>query len=69
LGGNQSISAWRSAFTTASVTTGLQINVDGCAFRQTPRFFESQQFCVLEVFAAVQAHAHDDATFHYDSAD
>jgi len=65
---NQRVSAWRSSFANSPVTTGFQIGVDGCAYRETPSLFESQHLCVLDSFIAVKALANDDAIFHNDSA-
>jgi len=64
---NQRVGAWRSPFASSSVTTGFQIGVDGCAYRETPRLFESQHLCVLDSFIAVKALTNDDAIFHNDS--
>jgi hypothetical protein len=69
LGGNQSFSARRRAFTNTSVATGFQINVDSSTYREIPGFFESQQFCVLDAFVAVKAHTYDDATLHNNRPD
>jgi hypothetical protein len=65
---NQRVGAWRSPFATSSVTTWFQIGVDGCVYRETPRFFESQHLRVLDSFIAVKALANDDAIFHNDSS-
>jgi len=48
----------------SQVTTGLQINVDCCAPRETPSLFESQYLCVFDAFIAVKALAHYDAIAH-----
>jgi hypothetical protein len=67
LGFNQRVGAGRSSFAASSITTGFQIGVDGCAYRETPRLFESQHLCVFDYFKAVKALANDDAIFHNDS--
>jgi hypothetical protein len=64
---NQRVGAWRSSLASSSVTTGFQIGVDGCAYRETASLFESQHLCVLDSFIAVKALANDDAIFHNDS--
>jgi hypothetical protein len=64
---NQCVGAWRSSLASSSVTTGFQIGVDGCAYRKTPRLFESQRLCVFDSFIAVKALANDDGIFHNDS--
>jgi hypothetical protein len=65
---NQRVGAWRSPLATSSLTTGFQIGVNGCAYRETPSLFERQHLCVLDSFIAVKALANDDAIFHNDSA-
>ncbi len=49
------------------MTTGFQIGVDSCAYRETPSLFESQHLCVLDSFIAVKALTNDDAIFHNDT--
>jgi len=51
------------------VATGFQIDVDSSAFREIASLPESQEFCVLDDFGAVKAHAHDNATFDNDGPD
>jgi hypothetical protein len=67
--GNQSIAAGRSAFAASSVTTGFQINVDGCASRAIASFFECQYLSVFDPRITVKALANNNAILYNNRAD
>ena len=51
------------------MTTGFQINVDSCAFREITSFFKRQHLGMFDSFIAVKALAHNDAILYNNCAD